>query len=229
MKRFLMAAALCASFMLCAFAKPNSAEDGVKQNILVEPVKGITDDFIRGVDISSLSDIERAGGKFYDDDGSEKDLFYILKSHGVNWIRLRVWNKPVNGGGSNSIETDIPLAKKAKDAGFKLLIDFHYSDFWADPAKQYMPEEWKGLNEKELNAAVEEFTRDSLKKFIAAGARPDMVQIGNELNNGFMWPLGKIWGDKGEKVGGFAGFTKLLQSAARGVRSAQGSLLDKVM
>lgn len=229
MKRFLMAAALCASFMLCAFAKPNSAEDGVKQNILVEPVKGITDDFIRGVDISSLSDIERAGGKFYDDDGSEKDLFTILKSHGVNWIRLRVWNKPVNGGGSNSVETDIPLAKRAKDAGFKLLIDFHYSDFWADPAKQYMPEEWKGLNEKELNAAVEEFTRESLKKFIAAGARPDMVQIGNELNNGFMWPLGKIWGDKGEKVGGFAGFTKLLNSAARGVRSAQGSVLDKVM
>ncbi|EID86337.1 Arabinogalactan endo-1,4-beta-galactosidase [Treponema sp. JC4] len=211
------------------FAKAHPAEDAVKQNIIVEPVKGITEDFIRGVDISSLSDIEKAGGKFYNDDGKEEDLFKILKDHGVNWIRLRVWNNPVNGGGSNSVETDIPLAKRAKDAGFNLLIDFHYSDFWADPAKQYMPEEWKGLNEKQLNAAVETFTRESLKKFIAAGARPDMVQIGNELNNGFMWPLGKIWGDKGEKVGGFEGFTKLLQSASRGVRSAQGSLLDKVL
>lgn len=224
-----LASALIACLCWGVFARPNTAEDAVKQNIFVEPVRGITDDFIRGVDISSLYEIEKCGGKFFDDDGSEKDLFAILKTHGVNWVRLRVWNNPTNGGGSNSVEVDIPLAKRAKDAGFKLLIDFHYSDSWADPAKQYMPKAWKDLNEKELNAAVESFTRDALKKFIAAGARPDMVQIGNELNNGFMWPLGKIWGDKGEKAGGFEGFTNLLKSASRGVRSAQGSIIDKLM
>ena len=223
------------------YAKANSAADGVKQNIIVEPVKGMKDDFIRGVDISSLGDIEKAGGKFYNDNGQEEDIFKILKEHGVNWIRLRVWNNPVweedykdpngksakkgeaYGGGNNSVDVDIPLAKRAKDAGFKLLIDFHYSDTWADPAKQNMPQDWKGLNEKKLNAAVEEFTRESIRKFDAAGARPDMVQIGNELNNGFMWPLGKIWGGQGEKVGGFKGFTKLLDSASKGVRAAQGN------
>ena len=228
MKRFLMMTVLWLAAVLCGFAKPNSGADGVKQNILIEPVKGLTDDFIRGVDISSLSDIEKAGGKFYDDDGTEKDLFEILKSHGVNWIRLRVWNNPVNGGGSNSVENDIPLAKRAKNAGFKLLIDFHYSDFWADPAKQNMPAEWVGLSERKLNGKVKSFTRKSLKKFIKAGARPDMVQIGNELNNGFMWPLGKIWGNEGEKVGGFKGFTRLLKSASRGVRSAQGWFGKKI-
>lgn len=206
---------------LTVFARPNSAADGVKQNIIVEPVKGLKDDFIRGVDISSVGEIEKHGGKFYNDNGKEEDIFKILKEHGVNWIRLRVWNNPTSGGGNNSVETDLPLAKRAKAAGLKLLVDFHYSDSWADPAKQPMPKEWVGLNEKKLNATVEAYTRDSLKKFIAAGARPDMVQIGNELNNGFMWPLGKIWGDQGEKVGGFAAFTRLLTSAAKGVRAAQ--------
>ena len=242
MKKFVIVLGALALTFSSAFAKANSAADGVKQNILVEPVNGLAHDFIRGVDISSLADIEKAGGKFYNDNGKEEDLFKILKDHGVNWVRLRVWNNPTYadnykdpytgksakkgqayGGGTNSVDNDIPLARRAKAAGLKLLIDFHYSDSWADPAKQHMPQDWVGLNDKKLNSAVEAFTRDSLKKFIEAGARPDMVQIGNELNNGFMWPLGKIWGNDGEKVGGFPGFTRLLTSASKGVRAAQGS------
>ena len=234
--------ALC--LMLCAtfvFAD-NSADLAVKQNILVEPVKGLSDDFIKGVDISSLADIEKAGGKYYNAQGEEADIFEILKENGVNWVRLRIWNNPTYaedlydaygnliakkgeayGGGNNSVEVDIPLAVRAKEAGLKLLLDFHYSDTWADPGKQNMPQDWVGLNEKNLNAAVEKYTKESLEAFIKAGARPDMVQIGNELNNGFMWPLGKIWGDAGEKVGGMDGFITLLKSAAKGVRSAQGN------
>ena len=242
MKRLVIVLGALALTFSSAFAKANSAADGVKQNILVEPVNGLAHDFIRGVDISSLADIEKAGGKFYNDNGKEEDLFKILKDHGVNWVRLRVWNNPTYadnykdpytgksakkgqayGGGTNSVVNDIPLARRAKAAGLKLLIDFHYSDSWADPAKQHMPQDWVGLSDKKLNSAVEAFTRDSIKKFIEAGARPDMVQIGNELNNGFMWPLGKIWGNDGEKVGGFPGFTRLLTSASKGVREAQGS------
>lgn len=205
------------------FASAHSAAEGVSQNILVEAVEGLSEDFMRGVDISSLYEIEANGGKYYNAQGQEEDLFKILADNGVNWVRLRVWNNPKDGGGSNNIDVDTKLALRAKNAGLKLLVDFHYSDTWADPGKQPMPAEWKNLNEKQLNAAVEKFTQESLEAFIKAGARPDAVQIGNELNNGFMWPLGKIWGNPGEKVGGFKGFTTLLKSASAGVRAAQGS------
>ena len=205
------------------FAKTHSAEEGVVQNIIVEPVEGLPEDFMRGVDISSLYEIEENGGKYYNANGEEEDLFKILADNGVNWVRLRVWNNPKDGGGSNNVEVDTKLAVRAKQAGLKLLVDFHYSDTWADPGKQPMPVEWKKLNDKQLNAAVEKYTKESLEAFIKAGARPDAVQIGNELNNGFMWPLGKIWGNAGETVGGFKGFTTLLKSAAAGVRAAQGS------
>ena len=239
-----IATTLAAAVLLCGttFAVPAKASEAVSQNITVERVEGLSDDFMRGVDISALADIEANGGVYYDAQGRKADLFQILKASGVNWIRLRVWNNPTYaadlndangkviakkgqpyGGGNNNLATDLKLAKRAKDAGFKLLVDFHYSDSWADPAKQSMPQDWVGLNAKKLNAAVEKFTKDSINAFNDAGARPDAVQIGNELNNGFMWPLGKIWGEKGEKVGGFSGFTTLLKSAAKGVREAQVS------
>lgn len=228
MKKFFKTAAALTLFLsaVSVFSSPSKASDAVSQNIIVEKVPGLSDDFMRGVDISSLSDIEKCGGKFFGADGKEADLFSILKENGVNWIRLRVWNNPTvggkpYGGGNNSVDVDLPLAKRAKDAGFKLLVDFHYSDTWADPGKQNMPQDWKNLKEKQLNAAVEKWTAESIGKFIDAGARPDAVQIGNELNNGFMWPVGKIWGDKNEKVGGFKSFISLLKSASAGVRSAQ--------
>lgn len=197
------------------------------KNIVVEPVKNLSDDFMRGVDISMLSDIEKNGGKYFDANGKESDLFKILKESGVNWVRLRVWNNPKNGGGSNSVDVDIPLAKRAKKAGLKLLVDFHYSDSWADPAKQFMPEDWKNLSQKELEDAVENFTRDSIQKFIKAGATPDAVQIGNELNNGFMWPMGQLWSeDSNVKIGGIDAFISLLNRASKGVRSVKNG--DKI-
>ncbi|MBO5607009.1 MAG: glycosyl hydrolase 53 family protein [Treponema sp.] len=248
MKKILLTAAvsiLTASFCFCGtslngIAQPDPAGEAVKRSITVEPVPNLPKDFMCGVDISSLSDIEKAGGKYYNHNGKEQDLFKILKKNGVNWVRIRVWNNPVYaedltnplgniialkgeayGGGNNSVDVDIKLARRAKKAGLKVLLDFHYSDSWADPAKQYMPQDWKNLSEDELNKAVEDFTYDTIKKFIRGRARPDMVQIGNELNNGFMWPLGKIWADKGEKAGGMKGFTRLLKSAASGVDRAQ--------
>lgn len=241
MKRVLTVFSAFLLLILPASAKNHTAEDAVKQSIQVEPVKGLSEDFMRGVDISSLSDIEKCGGKYFGADGKEEDLFKILKDNGVNWVRLRVWNNPVEerdvyakgkvvakkgdpiGGGNNSVENDLDMAVRAKKAGMKLLIDFHYSDSWADPGKQKMPQDWKNLDDKELNKALEKFTKDSLKKFIDAGARPDMVQIGNEMNDGFMWPKGKIWENKAfDTIGGFSGWTTLLKSASKGVRAAQG-------
>ncbi len=223
-----------------AYAKPASEADSVKQEIFVEPVAGLSEDFMMGVDISSLADIEKAGGKYYNANGKAEDLFKILKDNGVNWVRLRVWNNPTYaadlydwegkliakkgqayGGGNNSVKVDLDLAKRAKAAGFKLMIDFHYSDTWADPGKQNMPQDWAGMSYAEIENAIEKFTADSLKEFIDAGARPDAVQIGNELNGGFIWPVGKTWANDGEKIGGMKEFTKLLNRASAGVRKAE--------
>ncbi len=234
---------LCAATAFCAvnaFAVTTPSGEAAKQNIYVEPVEGLTDDFMMGCDISSLAEIEKHGGKFYNAKGQEDDLFNILKENGVNTIRIKIWNNPTYeedlydwngkliakkgdayGGGNNSVETDIPLAVRAKKAGMRLVLDFHYSDTWADPGKQKMPQDWKDLDAKALNAAVEKFTRESLNRFAQAGARADAVQIGNELNGGFMWPLGKTWGEKGEQIGGVKGFTTLLNSASKGVRTSE--------
>lgn len=246
MKKFLKVL-LCSLFAFCSFSSlnvfaKNSAKDGVNQNIFVEPVSNLSDDFMMGADISSLAELEKHGAKFYNAKGQEDDLFNILKENGINWIRLRVWNNPTYesdvydargnliarkgeayGGGNNSVENDIPLAVRAKNAGLKLMIDFHYSDTWADPGKQNMPQDWKNLDAKQLEVAVQKFTTDSLKKFIDAGCAPDAVQIGNELNSGFMWPIGKTWTDSDEKIGGMKEFTRLLDFASKGVRAAESA------
>lgn len=243
-KNEIVKAVVCVSALLCAgaaSAKPNTAADAVKQQILVAPVDGLSPDFIRGADVSMLGEIEKNGGKFYNAQGNEDDLFAILKDNGVNWIRLRLWNNPVNerdvyangkvlsrkgepvGGGNNDLELDIRLAQRAKKAGMKILLDFHYSDTWADPSKQKTPAAWRDMDAKQLNKAVEAFTEDCIKKMDKAGVRPDMVQIGNELNGGMMWPLGKTWKGKTDTdVGGMDGFIALLKSASKGVRRAQG-------
>src|SRR6185369_10954674 len=119
-------------------------------NIHVNPIKDLRPDFIMGADVSMLQQIEDNGGKFYDN-GVEKDCLTILKDHGVNWIRLRIWNDPTDdqgkplGGGDNDLERTVAMATRVKAMGLKLLLDFHYSDWWADPGKQNMPKAWATL------------------------------------------------------------------------------------
>ena len=150
-------------------------------------------EYIRGFDASALYALERNGAIFYDSDNSEKDMLTILKNHGVNWIRLRVWNNPYSqaaGTADNTGFCDIKKAKeisvRAKALGMKVLIDFHYSDTWADPAKQNLPAAWdKYANDAiALAEAVYDFTKKSLTILKEAGATPDMVQIGNEIDSG---------------------------------------------
>lgn len=207
------------------------------QDIIVKPVNGLSQDFIKGVDISMLAQIEEKGGKYYDFDGKSKDLITILKDNGVNWIRLRLWVDPINhlpviegekiisnkgskvGGGNCDLNTVIALSKRVKGAGLKLLLDIHYSDFWADPGKQTKPWEWRNYNEDKLSKEIYIYTKDVLLKLKKSGIIPEMVQIGNELNNGMLWPEGKIWATSSdEKVGGMKSFIKLLKKASKAVR-----------
>ena len=154
-------------------------------------------EYVKGMDVSSLDEIEQLGAKFYDK-GQQGDLLDILKSYGTNYIRLRLWNDPKTldgkpyGAGNTDIETVLRMAKRVKAAGMKLLLDFHYSDCWADPGKQRMPKAWVGYTVPELEKAVYDFTKETMERFVAEGVAPEMVQVGNELSNGLMWPAGQV-------------------------------------
>lgn len=192
-------------------------------NIHVNPITDLKSDFIMGADVSMLKQIEDNGGKFYDS-GVETDCLTILKEHGVNWTRLRLWNDPTDeqgkylGGGNNDLESTVAMAARAKGMGFKFLLDLHYSDWWADPGKQTMPKAWVGLNSGDLEKAVYKYTADVIQRLVTADAMPDMVQIGNEVNGGMLWPTGKTWKEGNEIVGGYDGFADLLKMGIQAVR-----------
>ena len=157
-------------------------------NLYVEQVPSIADDFIMGMDVSSLLAQEASGVKYYDFEGNEEDLLKILAENGINYIRVRVWNDPFDengngyGGGNCTIDTALEIGKRATKYGMKLLVDFHYSDFWADPGKQMVPKAWKGMTIDEKEEAVYQYTKESLQKLKDAGVAVGMVQIGNETN-----------------------------------------------
>ncbi|MGF7144543.1 arabinogalactan endo-1,4-beta-galactosidase [Anaerotaenia torta] len=152
--------------------------------------------FIKGMDVSMVKELEEHGAKYYLN-GEKKDLFEILKECGVNLIRLRLWNDPYStsgeayGGGTNDIDTTIELAKRILSHDMEFMLDFHYSDFWADPAKQYKPKAWENLSGSELETAVYHYTIDTLSKLKEKDVLPSVVQIGNEITNGLLWPDGK--------------------------------------
>lgn len=169
------------------FELPSASEES---SIFVQPIEDISDDFIRGMDASAVLAVENSGAKYYGFDGEEQDVFKTLAEAGVNYIRLRVWNDPYDedgngyGGGNNDVATAIELGKRATKYGMKVCIDFHYSDFWADPTKQYVPKAWKGMNIEQKSDALYDFTVTSLTEILNAGVDVGMVQVGNEINKG---------------------------------------------
>ena len=168
----------------------NEEDDPVEADIYVEKIDNLNADFIKGVDVSSLSTNEKSGVVYYDTEGNKADIFEVMADAGVNYVRLRVWNDPYDsdgngyGGGNNDVASAITMGKRATEAGMKVLIDFHYSDFWADPGKQKAPKAWSGCSISEKEAALYEYTKESLDEIIKAGVDVGMVQIGNETNNG---------------------------------------------
>ncbi|GGO03937.1 arabinogalactan endo-beta-1,4-galactanase [Microbispora rosea subsp. aerata] len=143
-----------------------------------------------GADVSSLQRSLDLGAKYYDANGNQRDPLDILKSVGVNYIRLRVWNNPASG--YNNKAKVLQFARTVKAKGLKLLIDFHYSDTWADPGKQYKPAAWASHGIGQLQSDVYNYTYDVCSSLKAQGTVPDSVQIGNEINVGMLWNDGKV-------------------------------------
>ncbi len=160
------------------------------EKVNIEKIEFKNPDFIKGMDISSVISLENSGVSFKNFNNEKEDLLKILSDNGVNCIRIRVWNNPFDkdgngyGGGNNDIDTAVKIAGRAAKYKLKLLIDFHYSDFWADPSKQKAPKAWADLTLAQKTEKVKHFTKSSLEKIKAAGGEVAMVQIGNETTNG---------------------------------------------
>lgn len=169
------------------FPLPDGPEES---ELFIEPIADISDDFIRGMDASAVLVNEKSGVTYYNYEGQEQDVFMTLAQSGVNYIRLRVWNDPYDenghgyGGGNNDVATAIELGRRATKYGMKVCIDFHYSDFWADPKRQHAPKAWENMSGEEKSDALYQFTKESLTKILDAGVDVGMVQVGNEINNG---------------------------------------------
>ncbi len=181
---------------LSSSAQPLSSFSEVTSSSSAQPIKI---DFYNGADISEVQEYERRNAKFFDVDGKESDIFTILKNHGFNSIRLRTFVSPkakygyaASGCGHDAEaygdkEHVVAYAKKVKAAGMGLLVDIHYSDVWADPGKQIIPERWRGVNNANAMAdSVYAYTKDLMNALKDAGATPDMVQIGNETTPGIL-------------------------------------------
>ena len=145
--------------------------------------------FIRGVDLSFTPQIEDLCGK-YTLNGVQKDVLDIFKENGANYVRLRLWHTPANG--YCGLASTLAYAARVKAKGFRLLIDFHYSDWWADPGKQNKPAAWATLSFADLKDSVYAYTRNVIEALKNQNTLPDMVQIGNEITGGMLWPDGKI-------------------------------------
>lgn len=177
------------------------------------PQAAPTLDYAVGADLSFLADAESKGMHFKDA-GVAKPGLQIFRDHGYNWIRLRVFHTVANSPTPlpNDLGYTLALAKQAKALGYKFLLDFHYSDTWADPGKQRVPKAWEALSAPDLAKAVEDYSRQTVAALREGGAMPDMVQVGNETTNGMMWPLGKL-------PGGWDTFCELLKAGMRGVEA----------
>lgn len=173
---------------------------------------------IRGADISSLKKSEDLGGVYFDHNGKARDALSILHDHGLNFARLRVWvNSPDGYHGKNQL---LEMARRCKNYSIGLLVDFHYSDVWADPGKQFKPQSWEELDFEGLKSAVYAHTFEVCSALVQQGTPPAIVQIGNEINNGMLWPEGK-----NEKS-----FDNLIALLNEGIRAVhESSPLTKIM
>lgn len=205
------------------YGDKTNAEEHDYEGLIVNPLTNkLRDDFAYGVDASMIGEVERLGGVFYNEDGKEQDIFQILANDGVNFFRVRLWNKPSDrfrrgfGGGNNDAATDIELCKRAQAVGMNICVDFHYSDFWADPDKQQIPQEWQAYDADEIPDLLHDFTVDTLNEFKEEGVEVDAVQIGNEINNGMMGRYGTIdWNNMDES---FEYISSLLKSGIQGMK-----------
>ena len=193
-------------------------------SLYVRKVENMPADFILGMDASAVPALEASGVKYYNFKGEEQDVFQTLAECGVSMIRVRVWNDPFDaeghgfGGGNCTADTAAEIGKRAAQYGLSLLVDFHYSDFWADPGKQMEPRAWKGLKFPEKIDALYRFTKESLEKRNAAGVTVGMVQKLGRLKEG-------VRNDAEGQARQIRELRELLQEE-RGQENAAGSVCD---
>lgn len=168
-----------------------SVSEGWFTSTSVSQINGMGSDFFNGVDISSAKALYDNGSKFYNASGEEQSLFYILKDGGVNWVRLKLWVDPQSsngisyGGGNSNLSNTLWMAKEAKAAGMKFLLDFHYSDYWTHPGQQIIPKSWNSCNNaSSLQSKIKSYTTEVLQNFQNNNCLPNMVQLGNEISSG---------------------------------------------
>ena len=196
----------------CTAEVPPATEPQQTYKPIVEKVEGLSENFLLGADISSLIALENSGMVYHNFDKQPQELVSLLHDAGINAIRVRVWNDPYDsggngyGGGNCDLQTAIAIGKRAMEYDMKLLVDFHYSDFWADPGKQQPPKAWESYSLSEKTEAIRDYTKESLRAFDDAGITLSMLQIGNETTGGFCGE----WNTEGQYT--------LMAAAAKAVR-----------
>ncbi|WP_432452062.1 MULTISPECIES: glycoside hydrolase family 53 protein [unclassified Agarivorans] len=222
-----LAAVLSSSVILagCQSVTSSSAQTNAEPQLQSIVPAQVRSDFIKGVDISMIPEVEALGGKYYQDH-QQMDPLKIMQQHGINYVRMRVWVNPQTldgkpyGGGNSTLARAIDIGQRAHQLGMKYLLDIHYSDFWTDPGKQFKPKGWETLSFEQLVGKVGSYTTEVMQAHRDAGVMPDMVQVGNELNSGMLWPEGKSWGGDGKE---FDRLAALLKSGITSVKAAYRS------
>lgn len=245
MKRNYLLGSLVLSLLLtgCKVNKPGAIiftykEDpytpliGTKENtevfnyneIVVNKVENLREDFAMGVDASMVKTVEENGGVYYNEEGKEQDVFQIMNQNGVNFFRVRIWNNPENlfgdkyGGGNVDTAEAISMAKRAQAANMNVMVDLHYSDFWADPSNQRTPTKWVSKDLAGLALEVEKFTKETVQAFKDEGVEVQAIQIGNEINNGLLHPLGRL--DWENAKASYENIALLLKAGIKGAKAA---------
>jgi arabinogalactan endo-1,4-beta-galactosidase len=200
--------------------------------------------FLLGADVSALASRPGLAATFREDGKPDSEIA-ILERHGWNTFRLRVFVDPVRQAPLNSLANTIPVAKEIKSSGALFLLDIHYSDTWADPQHQEIPMAWRSMDVGELEKKVEDYTADVIRQLREAGAMPDMVQVGNEVTGGMLWPLGHVrvppstvkldagaiqaLPDRYDDAAQWDNFTRFLKAGIRGVRDGSGAAAPKIV
>lgn len=178
----------------------------------------------KGMDLSFQSELENYDINYKDEDGNSVELLDFVRSKGTNLVRLKLWHTPQDG--QNGLEDVKTYAQKIKAHNMDFLLDFHYSDYWADPGTQTPPVAWQNMNIDQLKVAIYNYTKDVVQQLKAQNTLPDIIQIGNETDSGFLWDFGRVWGNFSNN---WDNYTDLVSEAIRAVRDVDTEGKTRIM
>lgn len=213
MKKVLWAYCISTVFLIWSCSSKNNSPTPTQTQPVTYTPPVVSASFAKGADISWVTQMESSGIKFYDKTGAQQDLFTLMKSLGMNTIRLRAWVNPSDGW-CNTTDL-VAKAIRAKNAGLKILVDFHYSDVWADPGHQTKPAAWVSLDFPTLVTTLHDYTVGVMTTLQTNGVTPDWVQVGNETNDGMLWEDGRA----STNMANFAALVKAGYQAVKSVSS----------